>query len=203
MIGTASIRRRAQLASLRPDLKFVLLRGNVGTRLDKLARGDFDATLLACAGLKRLGQDEVITEIIEPEIMLPAPAQGAIGLEVSRDNPAAIDMAASLNHRSTALCILAERAFLKALDGSCRTPVAALCQDINGKLIFRGELIAEDGSARFVRGGQIDKPTDNYIRDTVYDLGFSLGQDIRVQNINNAASNNVAGSVDLGAVIRK
>ena len=126
LVGTASIRRRAQLAAMRPDVTFTLLRGNVGTRLAKLINGDCDATFLACAGLKRLGQEEVITEAIDADIMLSAPAQGAIGIEIRRDDKEAQDAIAPLNHAETQIAITAERAFLRALDGSCRTPIAAL-----------------------------------------------------------------------------
>ena len=175
VIGSASIRRRAQLAAMRPDVTFKLLRGNVGTRLGKLINGDFDATFLACAGLKRLQQEEVITEAIEPDIMLPAPAQGAIGIEIRKDDSEAAKAIAPLNHHETDLAITAERAFLRALDGSCRTPIAALAEVMDGGLSFRGEVIAKDGSISFARTERLENPT----KDLAYAMGFRLGQDIR------------------------
>lgn len=177
VVGSASIRRRAQLAAMRPDVTFTLLRGNVGTRLAKLINGDCDATFLACAGLKRLGQEEVITEAIDADIMLSAPAQGAIGIEIRRDDKEAQDAIASLNHAETQIAITAERAFLRALDGSCRTPIAALAEMMAGGLNFRGEVIAKDGSIRFARSERLDAPT----LKTAYDLGYRLGQDIRAE----------------------
>ncbi len=177
VVGSASIRRRAQLAVMRPDITFTLLRGNVGTRLKKLKSGECDATFLACAGLKRLGQEAVITEIIEPDIMLSAPAQGAIGIEIRKNDNEVQDAIAPLNHRGTELAITAERAFLRALDGSCRTPIAALAELEGPALSFRGEVIAQDGSMRFTRESRIicDSLEDAYA------LGFTLGHDIRAE----------------------
>ena len=175
IVGSASIRRRAQLASMRPDIKFTLLRGNVGTRLAKLINGDCDATFLACAGLKRLGQEEVITEAIDSHIMLSAPAQGAIGIEARKDDVLALKAIAPLNHAETQLAITAERAFLRALDGSCRTPIAALAEMVDGGLNFRGEVIAKDGSVNYARSGRLENPS----LEKAYDLGFALGREIR------------------------
>ncbi|MDB2438691.1 hydroxymethylbilane synthase [Hellea sp.] len=175
VVGSASIRRRAQLSAMRPDVKFTLLRGNVGTRLGKLINGECDATFLACAGLKRLGQDEVITEAIETDVMLPAPAQGAIGIEIRKDDDFAQDAIAPLNHGDTDLAITVERAFLRALDGSCRTPIAALAEIMDGGLNFRGEVIAKDGSIRFSRTERLDLPSKEKARE----MGLRLGQDIR------------------------
>ena len=175
VIGTASIRRRAQLLALRPDIKFKLLRGNVGTRLQKVTAGEFDATFLACAGLNRLGMPEVITEVVAPEIMLPAPAQGAIGIEVRQTDTQTADVIKTLNDEATRLAITAERAFLQALDGSCRTPIAALAEIKNGALYFRGEIIAKDGSLRVARSEIISAPT----LSLAHDLGLRLGRDIK------------------------
>jgi len=177
VVGSASIRRRAQLAALRPDIKFTLLRGNVGTRLEKLKAGDCDATFLACAGLKRLEQETVITEAIEANVMLSAPAQGAIGIEIRKSDSEAQKAIASLNHRATELAITAERAFLRALDGSCRTPIAALATLDKKTLSFSGEVLAKDGSLRFSRQSEILCET----RDEAYAIGYSLGLDIRTE----------------------
>jgi len=175
VVGSASIRRCAQLAAMRPDIKFTLLRGNVGTRLEKLKAGDCDATFLACAGLKRLGQESVITEAIESDVMLSAPAQGAIGIEIRKDDSEAQTAIAPLNHRATEFAITAERAFLRALDGSCRTPIAALATLETKTLSFRGEVIAKDGSLKFSQEGKILCET----RDEAFAMGYSLGQDLR------------------------
>ena len=175
VIGTASIRRRAQLSVIRPDVKFKLLRGNVGTRLEKVIGGEFDATFLACAGLNRLGLSDVITEAVAPEMMLPAPAQGAIGIEIRKGDTKTSKTVEPLNHEETHLAVTAERAFLQALDGSCRTPIAALAELKNGALYFRGEVIAKDGSLKFSRQSKLNKPT----LELSYNFGLKLGKDIR------------------------
>jgi len=175
IIGTASIRRQAQLSALRPDITFKLLRGNVGTRLEKLIAGDFDATFLACAGLKRLGLQDVITEAIAPEIMLPAPAQGAIGIEIRKGDDTVASIVAELNHENTHLAITTERAFLRALDGSCRTPIAALAEIKDGALYFKGEVLAQDGTLRFKRDTVLLNPNEHL----AIDIGRRLGEAIR------------------------
>ena len=175
LIGSASLRRRAQLAAMRPDLEFCLLRGNVGTRLKKLEDGVCDATMLACAGLRRLEQDERITETVETDVMLPAPAQGAIGIETRRDHEDLNAILAPLNDRSTELEITAERAFLRALDGNCRTPIAALARLQGESLILQGEILAKDGTLRIGHDltGHVVTVFD------AYDLGFKLGESVR------------------------
>lgn len=174
VIGTASIRRRAQLAHQRPDLRFTLLRGNVGTRLAKLEAGECDATFLACAGLKRLGQADVITESIPTSTMLPAPAQGAIGIEIRADDIELHDAFKPLNHIPTHIAISCERAFLKALDGSCRTPIAALATYDDQYLEFRGEVFSEDGRQYF--SCQDTQAVTNAQQAAT--LGERLGQDL-------------------------
>lgn len=175
LVGTASIRRRAQLSAMRPDIEYCLLRGNVGTRLQKLADGVCDATFLACAGLKRLEQEDVITEAISTDRMLPAPAQGAIGIEIRKDDEAAKSRISPLNCQASEFAITAERAFLRALDGSCRTPIAALALWDGTIMTFKGQVVAKDGSARFS-----DEDTQNVTQVIeAYDLGFRLGQGVR------------------------
>src|SRR5687767_3580115 len=142
-LGTASVRRAAQALRLRPDLDIVTLRGNVETRLAKLARGDADATLLARAGLERLGLAlPKGAEILDGPSWLPALCQGAIGLELRSDDARALALVAPVDDPSTHLAIACERGFLAALDGSCRTPIAGLARLQNGTLDFRGEVIA-------------------------------------------------------------
>jgi hydroxymethylbilane synthase len=145
-VGTSSLRRQAQVRHARPDLVVVPLRGNVETRLRKLAEGAADATLLACAGLKRLGLTDCIASPVPPEEMLPAVAQGAIGVEMRADDPAIAELLAPINHQPTALAVAAERAFLAKLEGSCRTPIAGLAELLGGHLMFRGAILTPDGS---------------------------------------------------------
>lgn len=146
VVGTASLRRQAQVKRLRPDVMVNPLRGNVGTRLKKLADGQIDATLLAAAGLRRLGLEDRITSLMETHDMLPAVAQGAIGIEIRDGDSATRDLVAAVNDATTQTCVSCERAFLKVLDGSCRTPIAGLAV-LNGEhLSFRGQILLPDGS---------------------------------------------------------
>lgn len=147
-VGTSSLRRRAQLSRARPDLKLVDFRGNVGTRLEKLQSGLADATFLACAGLNRLGLSDKITAAIEPGVMLPAVAQGAIGLQIRSGDNTARKYVALLNDTATASCVTTERAFLRVLDGSCRTPIAGLARLSSATLTFSGETLSPDGQKR-------------------------------------------------------
>lgn len=148
-VGTASVRRQAQMLARRPDLKPVTLRGNVGTRLDKLAAGEADGTFLALAGLKRLGLAEKATAILSIDEMLPAVGQGALCIQTRENDRQAREIAASFNCAKTCACVAMERAFLAGLDGSCRTPIAGLAIIEDGEIVFRGELLALDGSERF------------------------------------------------------
>lgn len=149
VVGTSSLRRQAQVKRIRPDVEVIGFRGNVQTRLRKLAEGVADATLLACAGLNRLGMADRITAPIETDAILPAVAQGAIAIEVREDDAEARRLAASLNHEPTALCVTAERAFLARLDGNCRTPIAGLAELVAGTLHFRGMVFSPDGAQVF------------------------------------------------------
>ncbi len=146
VVGTASLRRGAQVLALRPDVKVVPFRGNVQTRLAKLQRGEVDVTLLAMAGLNRLGLTEVATAVLEPERMLPAVGQGAIGVTCRADDAQAHAWLAPLNNDPTYHCVAMERAFLRRLDGSCRTPIAGLARlDLTGRVSFHGMIIRPDG----------------------------------------------------------
>jgi hydroxymethylbilane synthase len=149
VLGSSSVRRIAQLKHLRPDLSAVPFRGNVETRLAKLDRGEADATVLACAGLKRLGLDHEITAAMAPEVMLPAVAQGAIGLQVRQRDERMHELVAPLNDAATAHQIAAERAFLIVLEGSCRTPLAGHAVLSGERLAFRGMALSLDGSEVF------------------------------------------------------
>lgn len=146
-VGTSSLRRRAQLKNVRPDLEVVEFRGNVQTRLAKLKDGIAVATFLACAGLKRLGHADRITCPISTDDMLPAVAQGAIAVQMRENDDTAADLLVPLNDPITQACVEAERAFLGKLDGSCRTPIAGLAEpDGEGRYRFRGQVLSPDGS---------------------------------------------------------
>jgi hydroxymethylbilane synthase len=146
-IGSASLRRRAQLLRDRGDLDIVPIRGNVDTRLNKLAAGEVDALVLALCGLERLGRAAVATEILTPERMLPAVGQGALAIECRADDSALRQLLAPLNDPESAACVTAERAMLAALDGSCRTPIAGLAAIDGDRLTLDALLLAPDGSA--------------------------------------------------------
>jgi hydroxymethylbilane synthase len=143
VVGTSSPRRAAQLRRLRPDLEIVSLRGNVETRLAKVEAGEVDATLLSCAGLKRL--DIAIGTAIPTEIILPAPGQAVIGMECRTDDNRTQSVLTTVNNQITYDCVMAERAFTRALGASCASPVAAFCVLEDGDLRMRGQLFSTDG----------------------------------------------------------
>ncbi|NNE24159.1 MAG: hydroxymethylbilane synthase [Rhizobiales bacterium] len=149
VVGSSSVRRAAQAKRLRPDLEIVQYRGNVDTRLKKLKAGEVSATFLACAGLVRLGLAAEITQAVPVEDMLPAVAQGAIGIEVRLDDDRIRGLLAPLHHTPTAHIIAAERGFLCALDGSCRTPLAGHATLDGDTVAFHGAALTMDGSAMF------------------------------------------------------
>jgi hydroxymethylbilane synthase len=149
MVGTASLRRQALVRKLRPDLQVKIFRGLVDTRLRKLAEGDADATLLAYAGLKRLGKPEVATEVLDPAVFPPAPAQGAICVEARSDNTAIRALLAPINHADTFAAVSCERAFLEVLDGSCRTPIAGYALVDGDTLRFSGMILTPDGQTHY------------------------------------------------------
>jgi hydroxymethylbilane synthase len=145
-VGTSSVRRVSQVKRARPDVETVLLRGNVDTRLAKLEAGDYDAIILALAGLKRLGLADHATRCLDTEEWLPALAQGAVGIEIRDDDAKTRAAIAPLNDRVTEIALACERAFQAALDGSCRSPIAGLATIAGDTLSFRGEVIAPDGT---------------------------------------------------------
>ena len=171
-VGTASLRRRAQLLQRRGDLSIVPIRGNVGTRLDKLAAGEVEALVLALCGLERLGKAAAATEILSPEEMLPAVAQGALAIECRSDDTEVREVLAPLNDPASAICVAAERAMLAALDGSCRTPIAGLATIAGDRLTLDALLLALDGSAE--RRGR----SEGAVSDAVM-LGRELGERLR------------------------
>ncbi len=149
IVGSSSLRRQALLRRLRPDLDVVMYRGNVQTRLKKLKDGEVAATLLAQAGLKRLGLTKEITALLDEDTFLPAPGQGAICIEIRTDDDRVRALLEPLDHAQTRLALEAERAFLRALDGSCRTPIAGHAKLVDGVLSFKGMILSEDGQQVF------------------------------------------------------
>jgi hydroxymethylbilane synthase len=149
VVGTASLRRQALVKRLRPDLQIVPLRGNVETRLRKLESGEADATLLAVAGLKRLGLLSAATAILDIDEFVPAVGQGAIGIETRADDAATRALVDTINDADTATALAAERAFLAELDGSCRTPIGGHARVSAGNVRFRGIIVKPDGSEAF------------------------------------------------------
>ncbi|PTW47720.1 hydroxymethylbilane synthase [Rhodovulum kholense] len=174
VVGTSSLRRRAQLLNYRPDLKVIEFRGNVQTRLKKLEDGVAEATFLAMAGLNRLGLEEVAQSTIEPEEMLPAVAQGAIGIERRKDDALAGHLLEALHDKATGEMMACERAFLDALDGSCETPIGGLALHEGGSLWLRGEILRPDGSERIA--GE-----DRAAIEDAAEMGFALGKKLREQ----------------------
>ncbi len=144
-VGSSSLRRQAQIRRIRPDLNIVMFRGNVPTRLKKVADGLVDGTILALAGLKRLGLDGAVTEILPVDSFLPAPGQGAICIECREDDPGAQAMLAAIGHAGTTAALICERAFLRILDGDCRTPLAGHARVENGLMQFSGQILTPDG----------------------------------------------------------
>ncbi len=149
VLGTASLRREALARRARPDLRIALLRGNVPTRLRRVEAGEFDATLLAAAGLKRLDLDNHITAFMPLDAFPPACGQGAVAIECRAEDPRIRDLLAPVDHRETAAAVTCERAFLGSLDGSCRTPIAGYATTSGGALRFGGLLLSPDGAQSY------------------------------------------------------
>jgi hydroxymethylbilane synthase len=174
-VGTSSVRRKAQLARARRDTESLLLRGNVDTRVRKLDGGEYDAIILAVAGLKRLGLSERAQNPLSPVEWLPSPAQGAVGLEIRESDARTRELVSGLDDEKTATALACERAFLASLDGSCRTPIAGLATFEDGILRFHGEVLAPDGSD-FVET-KLESAITN--RDDAARLGREAGEQIR------------------------
>ena len=171
-LGSSSLRRSSQMLRARPDLQIVPFRGNVDTRLRKLAEGIADATLLAVAGLNRLGRQGEITSYLDPERFPPAPAQGAIGIEIRSADERTAELIKPLDHLPTHLAVRSERALLGALDGSCRTAIGALSRIEAQTLHLTGEILSPDGgiAIRASRSGPLADPER---------VGHELGQMLR------------------------
>jgi hydroxymethylbilane synthase len=171
-VGTASLRRQAMMKRKRPDLNIVPLRGNVETRLRRLDEGVADATLLALAGLKRLGLADAATAILDVEEFLPAVGQGAIGIESRESDARTRELLSAINHADTASALACERAFLAVLDGSCRTPIGGHATIAGGRMRFRGMVVKPDGSEAFEAAREGD------VRDAEK-LGVDAGAELK------------------------
>ncbi len=170
-VGTSSLRRQTQLLGIRPDLRIESLRGNLDTRIRKMEEGAFDAVILAAAGIRRLGWEAKITRYLSPEESLPAIGQGALGIEIRRDDPATLEAVAFLNDRDTALAVRAERGFLKRLEGGCQVPIAAFGRTEGETIALEGLVGLPDGS-RIVRGSRTGGAADPEA------LGIGLAEDL-------------------------
>lgn len=150
VLGTSSLRRQAQILALRPDLTIKILRGNVQTRINKMLNGEYDAIILASAGINRLGLSVPYQVALTAPQFLPACGQGALGIEIHEDRQDIIDLIAFLNHKETQICVEAERSFLKSLDGGCQVPIASHSQLKGDTLILEG-LVAEPDASKIIR----------------------------------------------------
>ena len=183
VVGTSSQRRFTQLRALRPDVIIKDLRGNVDTRLRKLDEGQYDALILASAGLKRLGLADRITTTISPEQMLPAVGQGAVGVEVRHDDDEALQAVTPLNHQPTRIACIAERSFLRALGGGCQLPIAAHAVVNQGDLTLEGLVASADGST-IVRDRVSGDSTDaELLGNNLAERLISLGADSLLQSL--------------------
>jgi len=179
IVGSSSLRRQAQLKAARPDLKVVTFRGNVQTRLRKLADGEAQATILAAAGLKRLGMIDKAAGILGIEEMLPAGGQGIIGATLRTDAPDWLKaLAAKIDNEDARLAALAERAFLRKLDGSCRTPIAAHFRLTSEGAEMAGEVLSDDGSKRWRAEGVIEGRPSAFDAEV---LGNALAEDVAAE----------------------
>ena len=173
-VGTSSLRRQAQIMNVRPDFVIHQLRGNVDTRLRKLKEGQFDAIILAAAGVKRLGLAENVTEYIDPGISLPAIGQGALGIECRVDDRELNDLIAFFNHADSRTCVTGERALLRRLEGGCQVPIACYGQLMDGKLHLTGLVGSVDGK-------RIIKDSIEGAPDKAEKLGVSLAEKLLTQ----------------------
>jgi len=173
-VGTSSLRRQAQLMNIRPDFVIHQLRGNVDTRIRKLKEGQFDAIILAAAGIKRLGLAENVTEYIDPEISLPAIGQGALGIECRVDDRELNDLIAFFNHADSRTCVTGERSLLRRLEGGCQVPIACYGRMKDGKLHLTGLVGSVDGK-------RIIKDTIEGAPDKAEKLGVTLAENLLVQ----------------------
>jgi hydroxymethylbilane synthase len=182
-IGTSSLRRQAQIMSIRPDFVIHQLRGNVGTRLQKLKEGKFDAIILAAAGVKRLGLEANVTEYLSPEISLPAIGQGALGIECRVDDRELNDMIAFFNHADSRTCVTGERALLRRLEGGCQVPIACYGQVKGGTLTLSGLVGSVDGRRIIKDTIEGDPETAEKLGVTLAEKLLSRGADVILREV--------------------
>lgn len=173
-VGTSSIRRQALVKRLRPDLTVKLMRGNVETRLNKIAKGEFDAAVLALAGLKRLGHENRPYAMLDPANFPPAVGQGAIAIAIRADDDRMSRFVTAIDHKPTNIALSVERAFLAALDGSCRAPIAGHARIVNERVHFYGLVIAPDGT------GAVETTREGPVGDAEQ-LGADAGKELRAR----------------------
>ena len=177
-VGTSSLRRVVQLRVLRPDLEYVPLRGNVDTRLRKCDEGAVDAVVLAYAGLRRLGRGDVVTELLSPDVCIPAVGQGALGIEIRSDDDSILNLVQELEDFETAIATATERGVLSAVDGSCQIPVAAHAEHIGSELRLRALLAEPDGSN--LRKEELRCPWPETLQ-RAQDVGAMVGRALRAR----------------------
>lgn len=162
IVGTSSLRRGAQILAKYPNLEIKWIRGNIDTRLSKLETDDYDAIILAAAGLRRMGwSDDIVTEYLDPELLLPAIGQGALGIECRSDDTELLDLLKKVHNQDVAECVTAERTFLKEMNGSCQVPIGGYAtKDDNGRLSFTGLIMSTDGKERFEQTATGNDPVE-------------------------------------------
>jgi len=170
-VGTSSLRRKAQLNSLRSDINIVSMRGNIDTRIGKLKNKEFDAIVLSLAGLKMLNLENEVKEIFSTDQMLPAVGQGAIALQCRKDDHKTLNIVKMINDKESYCCIQAERALLEAIGGDCDTAVGGLAKLLNKKIILKSELFSNDGNKKFVveNSGNLNEAKD---------IGYKVGEEL-------------------------
>lgn len=181
-LGTSSLRRQCQIQQQRPDLQIISLRGNLGTRLAKLDAGEYDAIILATSGLMRLGLDERIRHELDPDICLPAVGQGALAIECRADDMATLDLLKPLNHDISKICVIAERAMNRQLQGGCQVPIAGFATLENGQLLLKGRVGSLDG--KILLKSQLSESLTENLSDNIAiaeKLGIRIANDLLSQ----------------------
>lgn len=174
VVGTSSLRRGSQLLAIRDDIKVNWVRGNIDTRIKKMESGEYDAIVLAAAGLKRMGwSDNIVTEYLDPETFIPAIAQGALGIETRSNDGELIEMLQKVHSEEDTVCTNAERAFLKRMDGSCQVPIGGYAQYEDGELYLTGLIMPEDGSEQYLVKKSHENPEmlGNLVADEMERIG--------------------------------
>ncbi|GAB6183550.1 hydroxymethylbilane synthase [Thermodesulfovibrio hydrogeniphilus] len=178
VVGTSSLRRTVQLKALREDLNIKILRGNVDTRIRKLKEGEYDAIVLAMAGVKRMGFESIVTEVFSEDAIIPAIGQGAIGIETRADDDFLNELIKPLHHFETALCVLAERAFLGVMGGGCQVPLACHARILNTELKITGIIGDPEGQTPIIRGERLMSLNKSLPDDSILEEAQRLGAEL-------------------------